>query len=132
MLDAVYTTKNYRLVKIRSSFSRGFIFLETIKYPQYIGEISLMTGRIAQLGRWFFIHFYFGLGGVAGRKQDRLIYSIKPGEGGGLLGGPIFGSTEYKMQEFVSVGFAFDLMIMLNRVGYGVYEISILNCQMSA
>lgn len=131
-ISGVYTTKNYRLLKIKSSFSTGISFLETIYYPQYIYELALMTGKIKRLSPRIFFHYYFGVAFVGGRKQESLIFTNKgnTGSGGGMLSlGPIFPTTEYKMKQFATVGIPFEIMFSTNRMGYGIY--GCLNSQLS-
>lgn len=122
-LDAVYITKNYRLIKIATSFSRGTSFLITIKYPQYTCQLALMTGKIYRLDTRIYFHYYLGVALIAGRKQESLQYSYEgDGEGNGNFGiSPIFPSTIFNMKQFFTIGIPFEIMFRTNRLGYGLY-----------
>jgi hypothetical protein len=104
--------KNYRLLKIKSSFHYAFSLWEN--FAQHTGELNLMTGKILVENKHSF-EFYYGLGVITGLKHGKVLPS---GAGGGWFSFSL--TTRYSREIFTTAGVPIEIKIQWDRMGFGV------------
>lgn len=113
-LDFTCIDKNYRLIKVKSSYHQGFKIFEN--FHQNSGEISFMTGKINIVDNHS-EEIYYGIGIIAGQKHSE---TISDGTGGAHGFSVSLPYTEYAKKNFIFICIPIEYKIQWRIIGLGI------------